>query len=229
LFLFDRDESSPVIGKSLIWSNQGSGTPISHPQPESPHFNRPLMSGPFGVDPSGFGSGNFVGSASSMMDAQHLDPLGHHQRMMHQNIPLNQAFPGLNISQMPDRIHPGPGMGDRMPPLFNQQMMSGPMRMGFHPHTQYSDSFIPAPMGREQGRMSLQQQQQQSPVSHVNNSAFVPPNQMQNVSGLPLPRSPHEKSWGNWEEQRPLEQVIEPPAKIQEPVEDFGYCCNIFF
>lgn len=67
----------------MIWSNQGSSTPITHSQPESPHFNRPLMAGPFGMDPGAFGSNNFVGSPTTMMDAaQMVDPVGHHQRMM---------------------------------------------------------------------------------------------------------------------------------------------------
>ncbi|OQV25235.1 hypothetical protein BV898_00921 [Hypsibius exemplaris] len=241
--MYMRDEPSPVIGKSMIWSNQGSTTPITHSQPESPHFNRPLMSGPFGMDPGAFAANAFINSPSSMMDPQMVDPVGHHQRMMHQNIPMNQAFQGLNMTQMNERIHPVDRMGQT---LFNQQMMgigvggggAPQMRMGFHPqqHNQYSDGFMGVGVsggvggGRDQGRLQQQQQQQQHQAQHMQSGGFVPPNQLQNVGGLPVSRSPQtavaQDKWGggSWDEHavEPVPEVPAPPPKAPEPVEDFG-------
>lgn len=204
----------------MIWSNQTSGTPIPHSQSESPHFNRPLVSG-FGMDHTGFPSNLLAASSPSMMDPQHMDSVAMHQRKMQQHLPINQFLAG---SQMPDRIHPS-NMNDRMPGMFSQpaavQQMITPIRMGYHPHPQFSDSFIQAPLNREPP-VRIQQQNANQPVNAFTVNPAVAA--ALNIAAAQPPRSPHvapqEKNW-SWEEQQQPE-VSEPPP-VKEPVEDFGY------
>lgn len=200
----------------MIWSNQTGGNVIAHPQSESPHFSRV---GGFGMDHTGFPGNLLPMSASSMMDSQHMDSVGM-QRMMQQHLPINQFLTG---AQVPDRMHPS-NMNDRITGMFSQpgpvQQMMTPIRMGFHSHAQFSDTFIPTPLGREPpGRGPLQQ----NPVQQQNTFAPAVAAAL-NMGNSPSPRSPHmapqEKNW-TWEEQQTPEIPEPPPPK--EPVEDFGY------
>ncbi|GAV04217.1 hypothetical protein RvY_14529 [Ramazzottius varieornatus] len=228
--MFIRDEPSPVIANSMIWSNQSSTTSLPHSQADSSRYVRPLVSGPFGLEHGAFTTN--LGS-SSVMDPSHLvDSVSVHQRLMQQHtIPMS---PFLSNTQMPERMLPG---ADRMGPMFSQQPLGGglmqPIRMGFHPQPHFSDSFMQPNMNREQGRTPLQQQQQQQQQSangfgqqnpvlgNIGASLAVQPAQTRSPQTIAPVQTP-DKNWG-WEEKSAApEPEPQAPPKPVEPVEDLG-------